>query len=164
MATKKSEKAKATEKAKEKGKELVEDVKASAHKVWLAGLGAMAVAEEEGSKFFKRLVEKGEEFEERSKERLGKVRESVEESVQDVRSEAEGLWERLSGSFDDKVADALHRLGVPGRDEIHKLTRRVEQLTRKVDELKPRRAAAPRKTGTKSAAKKSAAKKAKASA
>jgi poly(hydroxyalkanoate) granule-associated protein len=144
MANKKKD-----EKQKAKGKELVDDVKASAHKVWLAGLGAMAVAEEEGSRFFKRLVEKGEAFEERGKVRFDKVRESVEGSVQDVRSEAESLWERLSGAFDGKVSDALHRLGVPGRDEIQKLTRRVEELTRKVDELKPRRTASSRKSATK---------------
>lgn len=145
MTKKKSE----TTKVKEKGKDLVGDVKASAHKVWLAGLGALAVTEEEGAKFFKRLVERGEAFEERNRERFGKVRESVEEGVRDVRSEAEGLWERLSGSFDDKVADALHRLGIPGREEIHKLTRRVEQLTQKVDELKPRPTASTRKTSAK---------------
>lgn len=149
MSKKKSEKAK----AKEKAQEVAHEVKASAHKVWLAGLGAVSVAEEEGSKFFKRLVEKGEAFEERGKERFGKVRESLEGGVQDVRSEAEGLWERLSGSFDDKVAEALNRLGVPGRDEIHKLTRRVEELTRKVDELKPRRTSSSRKTAKKSSTK-----------
>ncbi|MEZ5332499.1 MAG: phasin family protein [Thermoanaerobaculia bacterium] len=141
------------EKAKQKAQEVAHEVKASAHKVWLAGLGALAVAEEEGSKFFKRLVDKGEVFEERGKERFGKMRESLEGGVQDVRAEAESLWERLSGSFDDKVAEALHRLGVPGREEIHKLTRRVEELTRKVDELKPRRTASARKTTKKATTK-----------
>ncbi len=31
-----------------------------AHKIWLAGLGAVAIAEEEGGKLFKGLVEKGQ--------------------------------------------------------------------------------------------------------
>lgn len=145
MTTKKSDK----EKAKEKAQEVLQDVKASAHKVWLAGLGAVAVAEEEGSKFFKRLVDKGEAFEQRGKVHFDRMRESVEEGVQDVRSEAESLWERLSGSFDDKVADALHRLGIPQREEIQKLTRRVEELTKKVDQLKPRRTGSTRKSAKK---------------
>jgi len=35
----------------------------SSHDVWLAGLGALAVAEQEGSDLFKALVKKGKEFE-----------------------------------------------------------------------------------------------------
>ena len=34
--------------AKKKSKELQNDIMESAHKVWLAGLGAVAMAEEEG--------------------------------------------------------------------------------------------------------------------
>ena len=45
--------------AKKKTKELQNDIMESAHKVWLAGLGAVAMAEQEGSKFFSGLVEKG---------------------------------------------------------------------------------------------------------
>ena len=35
--------------------------------------------------------------------------------------------------FDDRVQDALQRLGVPSRDEIVSLSRRVERLTKAVD-------------------------------
>ena len=45
------------------------ELKESVHKIWLAGLGAMSVAEQEGSKLFKNLVEKGEQYESRGKER-----------------------------------------------------------------------------------------------
>ncbi|MGB5658402.1 MAG: phasin family protein, partial [Thermoanaerobaculia bacterium] len=36
------------------------EVVQSAQKIWLAGIGALATAEEEGSKLFNSLVKKGE--------------------------------------------------------------------------------------------------------
>lgn len=41
------------------------EARESAQKIWLAGLGALAVAEEEGGRLFDRLVEKGLELERR---------------------------------------------------------------------------------------------------
>ena len=53
-------------------------VKESASKVWLAGLGAVAMAEEEGGKLFQGLVAKGKEFEEEGRERIEQAMERVE--------------------------------------------------------------------------------------
>ncbi len=111
---------------------LPEEIRESAHKIWLAGLGALATAEEEGTKLFNSLVEKGEAFEARSKEQLGKMREKVEGAV----GKAESSFEKLGDAFDDKVAGTIKRLGVPSRNEINRLTKRVEELTLKVDQLK----------------------------
>ncbi len=116
----------------EETKKVQLDIKESAHKIWLAGLGALAVAEEEGTKVFNNLVERGEAFEARSKEEVAKVREKVEGVV----GKAEGSWEKLSDSFDDRVAGTVRRLGVPSREEIETLTKRVEELTLKVDQLR----------------------------
>lgn len=118
--------------AKKSKKDLNEEIKESANKIWLAGLGALSAAEEEGTKLFNALVEKGEAFEAKGKKQLLKAREAVEGVV----GKAESSWEKLGDAFDDKVAAAIKRLGVPGRDEINKLTRRVEELTLKVDQLK----------------------------
>ena len=52
--------------AKKKSKQRQNDVMESAHKVWLAGLGAVAMAEEEGGKFFTNLLEKGQKLEGKS--------------------------------------------------------------------------------------------------
>jgi len=133
---------------KKTAKEFPMDVKDSAHKIWLAGLGAVAVAEEEGAKFFKTLVKKGEKFEGQRKKRVDEVVEKVKDGVEDVRDGVESRWQRLGDSFDSKVGRAVERLGVPSREEIHKLTERVEDLTRKLDSLQaskaPKRAAKPR--------------------
>jgi poly(hydroxyalkanoate) granule-associated protein len=120
--------------AKKQQKKMYDDMRESAHKIWLAGLGALAKAEEEGSKVFHNLVEAGEEFEARGKKRF----KLVKGKVQEAREAAGSQFEKLGDTFDDKVASAVQRLGVPSRDEIQRLTKRVEELTAKVDKLKPR--------------------------
>ena len=130
------------------------EVRESAQKIWLAGLGALSVAEEEGTKLFKRLVKEGEGFEKRGKKRFQEVQEKVEEKVDDARDKAESTLDKIGSSFDDRVASTLNRLGVPSRHEIQRLTRRVEELTAKVDELKPK-ARAKAKAKAKSTTKRS---------
>ena len=124
------------------------DVKDSAHKIWLAGLGAVAVAEEEGSKFFKNLVKKGEKYEDLRKKQVDQVVDKVKDGVEDVREGVESRWQTLGDSFDRKVGRTIERLGVPSREEISKLTRRVESLTRKIDELQGKKKAPARKRKT----------------
>ncbi|MGB5391826.1 MAG: phasin family protein [Thermoanaerobaculia bacterium] len=131
------------------------EVAQSAQKIWLAGIGALATAEEEGSKLFNSLVKKGEGYEAQGKQRVGDVRARVEQIV----GQAEGSMERLGNALDEKVADAIKRLGVPSRDEIAQLTKSVEELTVKVDSLK----ATPKQPQAKAAPKKAQAKKTKTS-
>lgn len=133
--------------AKKQQKKVYDDVLDSAHKIWLAGLGALAKAEEEGTKVFQTLVEAGEEFEVRGKKRFKLVKGKVEE----VRDAAETRFEKIGDTFDDNVAAAVAKLGVPSREEIQRLTKRVEELTAKVDKIKP----APRARKTTRTTKKS---------
>jgi poly(hydroxyalkanoate) granule-associated protein len=111
-------------------KKLQDEVKDSAHRIWLAGLGALSAAEEEGSKLFARLVERGKGFEAEGKDQFTKAK-----------KKAEKVYEDVTETLDDKVTAALHRLGVPTRDEIKRLTKKVEELTAKVEQLKPKAAA-----------------------
>jgi len=122
-----------------------ERVKDSANKIWLAGLGAFAMAEEEGGKLFKNLVAKGKDFEEVGREQLTKAREKVEELAEsakeklesatgEVRGKAGEAWEKVEEGWDDRMSRAMHRLGVPTRDEISRLTRRIEDLTQLVQQ------------------------------
>ena len=134
----------------------------SAEQVWLAGLGALATAEEEGGKAFKTLVTKGERYQKKSIEKpVGDAKKKVEGSVQDVRDRAGKTWKKVEDAFDHQVTAALHRLGVPTRKEIADLTRRVEKLTRKLEAppATPEKKVARKKTVKKAAAKKTVAKK-----
>jgi len=116
---------------KEKLNDLQDDVKNSAHKIWLAGLGALTVAGEEGSKLFKTLVEKGETYEEKG----GGPTDKVKETYGKTREKAEDLWSKFENSFNDKVGIAMNKLGVPTRDEINQLTQRVDALMEAISKL-----------------------------
>jgi poly(hydroxyalkanoate) granule-associated protein len=137
-------------------KAATKQVKDTANKVWLAGLGAVAMAEEEGGKLFKGLVGKGKELEATGREKLeqaqktvetlaGAAKEKVETATTDVRGRASELLGKLEDEWDDRMARTLKRFGVPTRDEISRLTRRIEELTRLVEKKsatarRPRRA------------------------
>ena len=147
----------AKKKSKPKKGELLE----SAEKVWLAGLGALATAEEEGGKAFKTLVHKGERYQKSLEKPVKKAKKTVEGTVKDVRGRAGKTWKKVEDAFDHQVTMALHRLGVPTRKEIADLTRRVETLTRKLGATPAtaRKAVAKKKTAKKVAKRKTTAKK-----
>jgi poly(hydroxyalkanoate) granule-associated protein len=165
MTTTKTKKAPdAGRQVRETAKKVQQELLESAHKVWLAGLGALSTVGEEGDRLFRDLVEKGRTMEARGKEEAGEVREKVESRVKDVRGRVEermrGARKRVEkrfdsvwGAVDDRVADVLHRVGVPTRDEIQRLTRRVEELNAKIDRLRGKPAGAA-KAAAKAPAKK----------
>jgi poly(hydroxyalkanoate) granule-associated protein len=123
-------------------KNLQDDLKDSAHRIWLAGLGALAAAGEEGTKAFNRLVDRGRDFETKGKDEVKAQADKAREQFDKTKGKAEGQWEEWSGKLDEALTSSLHRLGVPTRDEIRTLTQRVEELTAKIEALKPRGAAA----------------------
>lgn len=140
-------KKKATKTAKARTKKTAEDVSDTAHRVWLAGLGALASAEEKGSQWFKALIEKGEDLQNKGKDQL-------KDQVDKAKDAAEKAWDGVTGSVDERVTTAMHKLGVPTRDEIRSLTERVEELTAKIDAMSAKPAAkktAPRKTAARKA-------------
>ena len=130
------------------------DVKDAVQKVFLAGLGALVVAEEEGSKVFKKLVKKGSKIElpGLGMERIDAVRrqiggaaddatEAVKGRASDVRFAATEAADKTEDRVSDIVTSVMQRLGVPTRTEINDLTASVERLTTHVDRLKKDRAA-----------------------
>lgn len=119
-------------------KNLQDDLKDSAYRIWLAGLGALAAAGEEGARAFNRLVDRGREAESRSKDDFKAQADKAREQFDKARGKAEGQWDEWSTKLDEALTRSLHRLGVPTRDEIRTLTQRVEELTAKVEGLKPR--------------------------
>lgn len=110
-------------------KRVQEGVLDSAHKLFLASLGTVKTVGDEGGELFNRLVDRGRDLETRGKKELKSWRQEVEKTT----SKVEGRFDRVSDRVDEQVTRALHRLGVPTRNEIQTLTRRVEELSRKVD-------------------------------
>ena len=109
-------------------KNVQDELKDSVHRIWLAGLGALAAAEEEGSKLFSRLVDRGRDVEAKGKVEVDKVNEKVRVEVDKAKAKAESAFENWGDKLDEKLSSALNRLGVPTRDEIRNLTLRVEEL------------------------------------
>jgi poly(hydroxyalkanoate) granule-associated protein len=116
----------------------------AAESIYLAGLGAFALAEEEGTRVFENLVKKGKGLDKMNKARVQKLLTQVEGKVGDVREGAEHTFGRFTAPIDAGMTTALHRLGVPTRKEITLLTKRVEELTKSVEKTRkvtPRRVA-----------------------
>lgn len=104
----------------------------SVEQVWLAGLGALALTEEEGSKFFRALVKKGEGIEKRSRARLS-------DTMQAARSAPSNTLSKLERQVDTTLENVMHRLGVPTRTEINSLSRRIEGLAQSMEKTPRRR-------------------------
>ena len=106
---------------------------ASAQQIWLAGVGALGKAKAEGSKLFDALVREGSSLERNARQFAGDgadaVRGAVEAKVGEARERATDTWDRLEKVFEDRVHRALVKLGVPGRDDLRELSRRVDALT-----------------------------------
>ncbi|HNC51287.1 MAG TPA: phasin family protein [Accumulibacter sp.] len=108
--------------------QLAATVKESAQQIWLAGLGAFAKAQEEGGKVFDALVREGESIQ-------AKTRKMTDERIAQVAGKAAGTWDRLEQVFEDRVARALGSLGVPSKQDIDRLSKRVVDLSAAVQAL-----------------------------
>ena len=105
---------------------------APTHQIWLAGLGAMAKAQEQGSKAIEALVNDGLAFQRKSQaeaqQRLHDATERLTHLASDFGQQATVRVDRLEHLFEDRVAKALQRLGMPTLYDLQALTKRVAQL------------------------------------
>lgn len=125
---------------KSDAKRIQKELQESAHKIWLAGLGALSAAGETGSKVFQQLVEKGEGLETEGRDKVDssvrEARDRVDSSMKDARKRVESVVDDALKGVDERLTEVLHKFGVPTREEIHSLTRRVEELNKKIDQLR----------------------------
>ena len=116
-------------------KKFQQEVFDSAHKVFLAGLGTIKTVGDESVEMFDLLVERGRDLETRGKKELDDVRGELKKRTTKATSKVEDRLDEVGDQIDKRVTNVLHRLGVPTRTEIQTLTRRVEELSHKVDRL-----------------------------
>ncbi len=136
-----------------------ETLSGPAKKIWLAGLGALATAEQEGSKLFRNLVERGEEFEGRGRERIEGLVGTVGERAGTVRDDMGQRIGQVGGNLDELVLRAMRQLGVPSREELEILTRRIEELAESLDRAQTKKKGPARPAAKKTVAKKAVTKK-----
>lgn len=131
--------------------QLADAVRNSAHQIWQAGLGALVKAQREGGDAFAKLVKDGAEVQHRTQQMAGEkfsgVALSVARLADSLGKQAAGSWEKLGGAFEDRVSRSLQSMGIPSQNDIHALTRQIEELNKSVNVLLGREIAA-----TKSAA------------
>jgi len=131
-------------------------IKDSAQQIWLAGLGAFAKAQQEGAKVFEALVKEGVGMQKKTQaaaeETLAQAQSRLAGLAGGLGTRATGQWGKLENIFEERVARALEKLGVPQAAEVEALKARIEALEIQLNgEASPSAAKAPRKRGTRSA-------------
>jgi len=120
-------------------------VRESAQQIWQAGLGAFAKAQGEGGKVFESLVREGVSLQKRTQaaaeERWGAVGSRMQRLSDEVQARAGQHWDRLESIFEQRVAKALGRLGVPTVQDLEALGARLDVLSAQVAALGPAPAA-----------------------
>jgi len=128
---------------------LADTVKDSAQQIWLAGLGAFSKAQEEGAKVFDALVKEGKGLEAKTRKmtesRVNEVTGQMNKAAQTATNKANAAWDKLEQVFEDRVARALNRLGVPTKNDISSLTKQVAELSAAVAGLTAKQRKAPAK-------------------
>ena len=141
-----------------------DNVKEQAQQIWLAGLGAFAKAQQDGTKAFEKLVSDGISMQRKAQstaeEKLAEATHKATQAAHTFSERATGQWGKLEGIFEERVARALHSLGLPSAAEMQALHDRVASLEAHLGKKPATKA--PAKTAAKKApAEKVAAKRAK---
>ncbi len=148
---KKTQKSGSTKSSAHSASPLSDAIKDSAQQIWLAGLGAFSKAQAEGGKAFDTLVKEGMSIQRKTQavaeERISEASHRVTGMASDISSKAAGQWDKLENIFEDRVAKALNKLGVPSARDVEALLERIDGLSRQVQALGGEPATA-RKTGT----------------
>jgi len=166
-----------TRKIENQVSQVTKPVADSARDVWLAGLGAFSVAQQESDKFFEqgnklfdKLVSEGQKLEKSTrksaeanvadlKKRANKARNEFESNAESARKQVAGNWDKLEGMFEQRVRQVLNRVGVATSDELNELTARLDELNKRVSSVtaKTAKTARRKKPATRKAAVKSTA-------
>jgi poly(hydroxyalkanoate) granule-associated protein len=121
---------------------LASAVKDSAQQIWLAGLGAFAKAQQEGTKAFEGLVKEGLSIQRKTQavaeERVSEATNRMASMANDITAKASGQWDKLETIFEDRVARALNKLGVPSSQDIDALIARIDALNASMQKLQPK--------------------------
>jgi poly(hydroxyalkanoate) granule-associated protein len=98
------------------------------HKMMLAGLGVVTLAQEELTQLFNNLVERGTATEE-------KTRTMVNKQVENRQKDAKKATKRVEQEVEKRLENVLHRMNIPSKNDIEKLSRKVATLNKKVSDL-----------------------------
>ena len=95
----------------------------------MAGVGAVALTQEQIEEFVGRLVERGEIADGDARKLISDVVDRRKRTLQDSTKRAEEEW-------DKRIEGLLVRMNIPSKGEIDALSNKIADLSRKVDELR----------------------------
>lgn len=108
-------------------------------RIWLAGLGAVALAERHGRDWFARLVDEGERIREESATAARMLYRRAGRSLASrrdwIRERIADAAERLGRSVEDLASSLVERVGIPSRRELRELSARMMELRQRLREL-----------------------------
>jgi poly(hydroxyalkanoate) granule-associated protein len=97
----------------------------SVRKALLAGIGAVALAQDEAESLVNKLVERGQIAEKDGRKLIGELMEKRKKSTKMAEQE-----------LDKRLEELLGRMNVPTKADLDALSAKITTLTKKVDELK----------------------------
>ena len=125
---------------------LASAVKESAQQIWLAGLGAFAKAQEGGGKVYESLMKEGLSMQRKTQaaaeEKISEATSKMANMAGDIQSKAGQQWDKLENIFEDRVAKALNKLGVPSAKDVDALIARIDELNKSVQKMSAKEPAA----------------------
>ena len=110
--------------------QLASSVKESAQQIWLAGMGAFAKAQAGGEKVFETLVREGVSLQRKThaaaEDKITEVANRMTGMAGGLSGKANQHWDKLESIFEERVAKALNRLGVPSAKDVEALMAREQ--------------------------------------
>ena len=135
-----------------------ESVKDSAEQIWQAGLGAFAKAQQEGGKIFESLVQDGmalqKQVQAAAQVQLKEAGQRLGGIANDMSQRASEPLGKLEHIFEERVAKALERLGVPTARDIQQLQAQIDALTEALEKAQGIKSTGASKAGSAPADKK----------
>jgi len=108
-----------------------QSIREAGRHIWLAGLGALSRAEEEGRGLFDHWVERGRQVETRQFKNIDRTVSRTSEQLKE--------WgDRVQGSVQEGLQGLLHRVGLPSQKDLDHLSARLSALSKKVDQVATR--------------------------
>lgn len=126
-------------------------VKESAKNIYLAGMGAMSMAQKEAvkvyekgskesQKMYKDLIKEGKSFEKQSKKSVEETTEMAEKKVNRLKAYANQQVEKVERLFEARVESALQKLDIPTGNDMDKLSKKIAALTKEIQKLEKTKA------------------------
>ncbi len=114
-------------------------VRGTAQELWMASLGAVSLARKQGTSVVENLVSEAKGLQDRAQQLAnnasGDVRKQIDEVVARVKTLANNNVSYVEERVGTGVARLLDRMGVPSKEDIVELSKRVAELSRQVKAL-----------------------------